>query len=203
MKFTITKGFSDPERREIAALYWDAFAQKLHYVLGPQTKAVSFIAAHLNPQFALVARGPENTILGVAGFKTRQGALIDGSLRDIAKTYGWLAACWRAPLLAMVERELAEGVLLMDGICVAAQARGMGLGTALLNAIKQEAASQGLTSVRLDVISTNPRAHALYQREGFKDIGQEALGPFKYVFGFESSTKMLCPVTPDTAAPTL
>lgn len=194
--FTVTKGFSDHERAQIAALYWEAFTQKLHHVLGPEDKALQFIAAHLHPDFALVARDTEGQILGVAGFKTQQGALIGGSLRDIAETYGWLSTCWRAPLLALVERDLAEGVLLMDGICVSAQARGMGLGTALLNAIKQEAARQGLNAVRLDVINTNPRARALYQREGFREIGQENLGPFKYVFGFDSSTQMLCPIAP-------
>lgn len=196
MDFTITKGFLQQERTQIAALYWEAFAQKLHHVLGPQDKALKFIAEHLDPDFALIARGPGNDILGVAGFKTRQGALIGGTLADIAKTYGWFTACWRGPLLAMLERDLVEDVLLMDGICVSSQARGLGLGTALLAAVKQEAAAQGLAGVRLDVINTNPRARALYQREGFTEIGQENLGPLKHLFGFESSTKMLCPIAP-------
>ncbi|MGC1503479.1 MAG: N-acetyltransferase [Sulfitobacter sp.] len=194
MDFTITKGFRQYERGHIAELYWEAFAPKLKHVLGPPTKAVSFIAAHLDPDFALIGRGPDDGILGVAGFKTQQGALIGGTLRDVAETYGWLAACWRGPVLAMLERDLIKDVLLMDGICVSAQARGLGLGTALLDAIKQEAAAKGLSSVRLDVINTNPRARALYQREGFTEIGQESLGPLKYLFGFESSTKMLCPI---------
>ena len=196
MDFTITKGFLQQERAEVAALYWEAFAQKLHYVLGPRQKALHFIAAQLQPDFALVARGAKGTILGVAGFKTSKGALIGGELPDIARTYGWLSTCWRAPLLMMVERDLADGVLLMDGICVSAQARGMGLGTALLGAIKNEAAAQGLSAVRLDVIDSNPRARALYEREGFEPIGQENLGLLQHIFGFKSSTKMLCPIVP-------
>ncbi len=194
MDFTISKGFSDREREQVAALYWEAFAAKLHYVLGPQPKALRFIADQLNPEFALVARGPSGGILGVAGFKTSQGALIGGEMADLARVYGWLSACWRGPLLALVERDLVDGILLMDGICVSAEARGMGLGTALLSAIKDEALVQGLTSVRLDVIDTNPRARALYERQGFEDIGTENLGPLRFLFGFCSSTKMICHV---------
>lgn len=194
MYVTISKGFSASERDRVAALYWEAFAAKLHYVLGPQPKALRFIADQLNPDFALVARGNDGEILGVAGFKTSKGALIGGEMSDLARVYGWLSACWRGPMLALVERDLADDILLMDGICVSAEARGMGLGTALLSAIKAEAVSQDLSSVRLDVIDTNPRARALYEREGFKAIGQENLGPLRLLFGFRSSTKMLCNV---------
>ena len=83
----------------------------------------------------------------------------------------------------------------MDGICVDADARGCGLGTALLQAIKDDARAQGKTAVRLDVIDTNPRARALYEREGFDAIGTETLGPFSLIFGFRSSTRMLFRLT--------
>ena len=194
MDFTITKGFEVDERGRVAALYWEAFARKLHYVLGPKPKALEFIAEQLNPDFALVARNADGHVLGVAGFKTSDGALIGGDMADLARTYGWLSPLWRGPLLSLVERDLAEGVLLMDGICVSPEARGKGLGTALLSAIKSEAASQGLSSVRLDVIDSNPRAKALYIREGFEAIGQQNLLLLRHLFGFRSSTKMLCPI---------
>lgn len=190
MDVTITKGFDDDERAQVAALYWQAFSGKLRYVLGPPGKAQTFIGDHLNPEFALVARDPNGAILGVAGFKTHEGALIGGKMSDLARIYGWLSALWRGPLLGLVERDLEDDVLLMDGICVGAAARGMGVGTALLNGIKEEARTQNKRSVRLDVIDTNPRARALYERQGFVSIGTENLGPLALVFGFQSSTKM-------------
>ncbi|MFK7836664.1 MAG: GNAT family N-acetyltransferase [Sulfitobacter sp.] len=193
MDITITKGFAQNERARVAALYWEAFGAKLSSVMGPQDRALSFIAGQLNPRFALIARDIDGVILGVAGFKTAEGALVGGGLRDLARTYGWLSTLWRAPLLAMVERDLADGVLLMDGICVTAEARGHGLGTKLLDAIKHEAARLNLSSVRLDVINTNPRARALYERQGFRALGQEQLGPLRHVFGFSSASKMIFP----------
>ena len=191
METYISKGFSQEERDNVATLYWEAFAAKLNIVLGPHNKATLFIAKHLNPDFALVARNAEGQILGIAGFKTAKGELISAGLMDLAKTYGWPSTLWRAPLLSLVERDLAEGVLLMDGICVDASARGLGVGSKLLDAIIAEADQRGLNAVRLDVIQTNPRAKALYERKGFKAIGVEDLGPLRWIFGFSSSTKML------------
>lgn len=191
MKYTISKGFTQNERAKVAALYWEAFSAKLHYVMGPESKALTFLSGQLNTDFALIARETGGNILGVAGFKTAKGALVGGKISDIARVYGWFSACWRGPLLGLVERDLQDGTLLMDGICVAPQARGLGLGTALLGAIKDETRAQGCTSLRLDVIDTNPRARALYERQGFVATSTEHLGPLRHIFGFASSTKMI------------
>jgi len=187
--FTISPGFADAERGTVAAHYWNAFNEKLGKAPGPRSRALGFLSQVLNPEFALNARGAK----GVTGFKTGKGAMVDGGLRDLARHYGWLGTAWHAPLLSIVERTLTEDTLLMDGICVSAPARGMGLGTPLLNAIKAEVAAWGLKKVRRDVISTNPRARALYEREGFDALATETLGPFRHIFCFESSTKMPFP----------
>lgn len=194
MEFTISNGFSEDERSRVADLYWAAFSGKLHYVLGPPAKALRFLSDQLNPAFALVARDAGHSVQGVAGFKTAEGSLIGGNLRDIARSYGFLSACWRGPLLGLVERDLSDDTLLMDGICVAGEARGQGLGSALLNAIRETAKAQGKSSIRLDVIDTNPRARALYERIGFEATDQEHLGPFRLIFGFRSATRMICHV---------
>lgn len=150
----------------------------------------------MRPDFALCALSEDGGLLGLAGFKTAQGGLIGGGFGDLAAIYGWPGALWRAPLLALLERDLEPEVLQMDGLCVAPQARGRGIGTALLDAIKALAAERGAVSVRLDVIDTNPRAEALYRREGFSPVSREALGPLRWVFGFRSSLRMKFPVAP-------
>jgi RimJ/RimL family protein N-acetyltransferase len=48
-----------------------------------------------------------------------------------------------------------------------------------------------LHEVRLDVIDTNPRARALYERKGFVATGEQKLGPLKPVFGFSSATTLI------------
>ena len=78
----------------------------------------------------------------------------------------------------------------MDGIFVAESARGRGIGGTLLKAIGEEARQRSLTRVRLDVIDTNPRAKALYERSGFKAVGEEKTGFLELLFGFSSATRM-------------
>ena len=187
----ITRGFSDEERTEIAALYWQAFGAKLGKVMGPDQKALEFLKRNVDPQYALVARDGHGTIMGDAGYKTAQGAFVGGDMRALAEVYGWLSMLWRAPMLALVERELEKNVLLMDGICVAYGARGQWIGTALLNAVKNHAKRTGCNSVRLDVIDTNSRARALYEREGFRATEVQRLGPLSLIFGFSKATQMV------------
>ncbi|PSL22224.1 GNAT family N-acetyltransferase [Shimia abyssi] len=188
---TVTPGFTDSERPQVVDLYWQAFSGKLGLVMRPTKKALAFFNAALNPDFALVARDHNGLLLGVVGFKTAKGALVDAGYSEMARHYGHFGTLWRVALLALLERDTVSDTLLMDGIFVAASARGRGVGTILLNAIKAEAVHRSVSFVRLDVIDTNPRARALYEREGFKPTGVEHLGPLRLVFGFKSSTKMV------------
>ncbi len=195
MTVRIEQGFAEAERPKAAALFWQAFAAKLHRVMGPDKKGLAFIEHAINPKFALVARDNSDRMLGLAGFKTQNGGLVEGSLSDMAKIYGWFGGTWRGLVLSVLERGLQPGVFQMDGIFVAAEARGQGVGTALLSAIKDHARKSGMSEVQLDVIDTNPRARALYEREGFKAVGEEKTGPFQYLFGFSSATRMSWAVT--------
>ena len=109
-------------------------------------------------------------------------------------SYGMFGAIWRSVAVSMLERDVDNTRFLMDGIFVSSDARGQGVGTALLDAICNEARTRNYPSVRLDVIDTNPRAHALYERYGFKEVGQTSIGPLRYIFGFNVATTMVKPV---------
>ncbi len=193
----IAAGFQDDERALVADMYWAAFGQKLGRVMGPTDRALRFIQGVLDPTHALCARDTDGTLLGVAGFKTFDSALVGGTWKDMTRHYGWFGASWRTAILALLERETENQRFLMDGIFVRDIARGKGVGTALLDAICAEAAARGYTEVRLDVIDSNPRARALYEREGFVAGGVHQLGPLKYIFGFESATTMIRRIQPD------
>lgn len=187
----VQRGFARDDTARAALLYWQAFGAKLGRVLGPRDRALGFVSEVMNPDFALSIYGADGTLLGLAGFKTETGALVDGGWAELRRHYGLLGGLWRAPLLALLERKMRPGELLMDGIFVAEEARGQGLGGALLAAIKSEATARGATSVRLDVIDTNPRARALYERVGFRAVRTEQIGPLRALFGFSSATEMI------------
>jgi ribosomal protein S18 acetylase RimI-like enzyme len=191
----ITKGFPDSDRPRIAALYWEAFGMKLGRTMGPKPKALQFFEAVLHAPHALCARDTDGTLLGVAGFKTHQGALVGGSFRDMVAVYGWLGAGWRVALLMALERDTENARFLMDGIFVEPSARGRGVGTLLLQAIADEAAARGYAEVRLDVIDSNDRARALYERRGFRAVNTHSTGILRHIFGFRSATTMVLRVT--------
>ncbi len=160
---------------------------------------MAFIESVLDPSHAISAVSLEGEFLGVAGFKTPDGVLVGGTFADLVNTYGWVSAALRVMFLSLLERECEDGTLLMDGIFVEPDARGQGVGTALLRAIEAHAASLDLQSVRLDVVDTNPRARAFYEREGFREKSVESLGPLAPVFGFTSATEMTKSVDFDAA----
>ncbi len=189
-KPVITKGFDPSERPLVANLFWQAFQGKLGALLGPDDRACRFIESVLDPAFALSARDGEGKLLGVAGFKTGDGALVGGTMKDLVPHYGRLGALWRGLLLETLERPVEHDELCMDGIFVAPDARGQGVGTLLLDAICAEARRLGKATVRLDVIDTNPRARALYLRYGFQPRGVSKTGLLRHVFGFASSERM-------------
>ncbi len=192
-QLTITPGFRPHDRELVAKLFWHAFRGKLGKIMWPERRALDFVAANLDPDFALAARDHAGNLLGVAGFKTSDGALLAGDLRSLAASYGWFGALWRGAILGLLEREVEPDVLLMDGIFVARTARGQGVGTALLHAICDTARARGLSAVRLDVIDVNPRARALYQREGFVEIDTQDIGFLRYLMNFRSSSRMQRP----------
>ncbi len=187
---TLAQPLPESARAPAAALYWQAFSGKLGRALGPEDRALAFLSRVINPAHAIAAMGPEGALLGVAGFKDAKGAFVGGTFGDLAAIYGIFGAIWRAALLSLLERAPEAGVLGMDGICVDGAARGRGVGTLLLQAILAEAGRGGYHTVRLDVIDSNPRARALYERMGFEAVAEERLGPLAPLFGFRSATRM-------------
>ena len=189
----IRAGLEEAHRAGAARLFWEAFEGKLGRILRPERKALAFLEEVIQPGFALSAV-EEGELLGVAGFKTPAGGFLAGDFGDMRRHYGLIGGAWRGVMLEMFERELAEGQLLMDGIFVTGAARGRGLGTALIGAIKAEAARRGCREVRLDVVEGNDRARALYERCGFVARGEVRAGILAPVLGFRRAVTMVAEV---------
>ena len=172
-------------------MYFAAFEGKIGGILGRDGRGLRFIESVIDPGHAISAVSADGkALLGIAGFKTSRGTMVGGELSDLAAVYGWFGALWRGVILSLLERDLEDDVLLMDGIAVSEAARGQGIGTKLLNAIFAEAERRDKKRIRLDVIDTNPRARALYERLGFIQTDTEHLGPLRYLFGFSSAARM-------------
>ena len=192
--FTLYHGLPGHLRGEAAVLYWQAFGGKLGRVMGPDAKAHRFLEQVIRDDHAIVAVDGAGRLLGLAGFKTMKGSFAGGGWSDMRRIYGVFGMLWRAPLLALLSREIDNDRFLLDGICVASHARGAGIGSALLAAIETEARHRGYGYVRLDVIDTNWRARALYEQLGYMAIKTDSIGPLRHVFGFNAAVTMVKPI---------
>ena len=184
----VNLGFLDSERDRIGALYWEAFRQKLRPAFTDDAVGLRVIRAAMRSDRLLVARTDAGGVAGVCGFYAGGSGAADmtwGSLRDLLPFGQALRAAF---VLSVLARSDQVGALVLDGICVDGGQRGAGIGTALLDAAELHARSQGLASVQLSVIDSNPRARALYERRGFVPEDSGSLGLLGYVYGFDGYT---------------
>lgn len=190
----VRRGVPEGSERQVAALYWQAFGRKLGPALNPPRTGQAFIADHLHHDRGVTAvTGGE--VVGVAGFQLGGRALTGGGPRDVLAAYGRLRGLPRLALLSLFERTPAAAELVMDGIAVAAEHRGTGIGGMLLREITAIAAEHGCRSIRLDVIDVNPRARALYERHGFTASHTEQTPYLRRLLGFGAVTTMHRPVS--------
>lgn len=184
-------GIPESLRNEAAQLYDEAFGAKFSVAVKNPQKRLSLIADSLAVPFAVVAIA-EGKLVGLAGFQTPSGALTqDMTARKLFQHLGPLGGAWAATVFSLYERKLQKSELLMDGIVVSQAMRGHGIGTRLLEELKQYASAQGFSHIRLDVIDTNPAAKRLYERQGFVPTRTEHFGYLRWFLGFGASTTML------------
>lgn len=191
MTVRIISGLPEELRGDAAQLYLEAFAAKLGPILGRGERAKAFLSATLRPENVLVALDQQGRLLGLAGFHGETGGFIGGNLSDMQAVYGRFSGLWRGLLLSIFEREQVAGEFLMDGVVVSPEARGQGVGGALIEAIAELAKSSGAAFVRLDVVDTNPRARALYERRQFTVTKESGSALFRPFFGFSRSATMI------------
>jgi ribosomal protein S18 acetylase RimI-like enzyme len=190
----IVRGFAGAPPADAARLYWEAFGGKLGSVLGPDEKALAFLAAVIREDHCFSAIGPDGALLGIAGFKSPLGSFAGGSNADMHAVYGPLGALWRMAALWALAHDVDNHRFLIDGIAVTRTARGQGIGTALVQVLCAEGAARGYASIRLEVIDSNWRARALYERLGFMATRTEKLGLLSHLFGFSAATTMVRPL---------
>ncbi len=190
----ITHGLPDGQREAAAALYMEAFRPLLQPFLGDGPRALDVLARSLNPTHAIVAkRGGQ--LAGLAGFQDGAGSLLDIDLRAMTRAYGLAGGGLRyLGMGLLLSRDRQPGTLLMDGIAVAPELRGQGIGTRLLEALCRHARENSYSDVRLDVLGNNPRARALYERQGFVAAKERSYPLLQRFLGFSAVTEMRRPV---------
>lgn len=181
-----------PGQEEVAAdLFWQAFGRKLNRLLGPEARALSMLAAGIRHDHAFAALDRQGRLIGIAGFRDPDGGLVDQSQTLMQKTYGRWGATWRRLAFRALEQDVDNDRFLIDGIAVDRDARGQGVGTALLAALCDAGRERSYREIRLDVLPENIRARALYEREGFVVVAMQRMGLAGHLIGVAQTLTMV------------
>ncbi|MCB6177761.1 GNAT family N-acetyltransferase [Rhodobacter sp. Har01] len=191
---SIRKGLAAAQHAAAARLYWEAFGGKLGTVLGPDDRALAYLARVIRADHCFTAVTEDGALLGIAGFKSPFGSFAGGSMADLQAAYGRIGALWRGLALRALGNEVDNQRFLIDGIAVARSARSQGIGSALMAALFDEARARGYGAIRLEVIDSNWRARALYERLGFVATDRVRLGLLQPIFGFAAAITMVRPL---------
>ena len=185
------KGFNQKQKHQAVSLYHEAFGDKIALAVKSREKRLKLLHESFESDYCFTAL-KDNQLIGIAGFQTSKGSLTNGlDYSQLIKQLGFIKGNKAALVFSLFDRKADENQLLMDGICVDSRFRSQGIGKSLLDRVIKYATNKHFSNVRLDVINTNPRAMALYQRYGFETVKTENFPYLEKYLGFSGSTTML------------
>jgi ribosomal protein S18 acetylase RimI-like enzyme len=187
----IRHGLLPEQIPDAARLYWQAFAGKLGWVLGPDARALAFFSLAIRPDLCLCAVSDDGQLLAIAGLCGPAGGFAGGRPEDLAMIYGHFGAKWRSMAMEAVPRDEDPSRLLIDGLCVDALWRGQGIGSRLIAQAQDLARQGGFAAVQIDVAEQNHPAIRLYQRLGYRIVNRQSTGPLRWLFGVSATFIMV------------
>ena len=179
---------------QAAAVYYEAFAHKLdglEFGSRPPAQAIRILIDSIQPVMGCYALR-DGQVVGVAGMQYRGRRFYVVAWPVWRREFGLLGGLRRWLWFRLGQRFVhpATDALRVDGIAVAAAARGLGVGTQLMAALDAHARAQGLRAVELEVVDTNPDARRLYERLGFVVLKEQHYGRLTAAGGFTGATTM-------------
>ncbi|WP_096894389.1 GNAT family N-acetyltransferase [Candidatus Scalindua japonica] len=159
-------GLPEEYIREAAEIFFDSFQQKFFPIMNTRENGISFLQKHLNPKGTMVAISGRQ-LLGIAGLQYEGCHFFSPSLSGLAHEFGWLRGILKIIRMRLFNSRDREGELYLKAIMVSSSIRSKGVGTHLLTGVSDFAWAHDFSTIRLDVVDTNPDARRFYERNGF------------------------------------
>ena len=183
-----------PDNFKVSAirLYFNALKEKLEPILGSDSRAQEALASNIATDNCLVAIS-NGKLVGIMGIQTNKCGFVNPSLKTMVRIYGIFGGILRTGGLAILHHATGTDELYIDGVAVASELRGKGIGSHLFELLDQAAVKKRAKTISLEVIDTNPRAKTLYERLGFVAVKTQTLWPVNLFvkFPFRSATLMI------------
>ena len=179
-------------RASAITLYFNALREKLEPILGSDDRVKEALGSQLASNKCITAICDQE-LAGILGIQDESGGFINPTLKSMIKLYGIFGGLLRMSSLAMLHHRTAADELYVDGVAVADQMRGRGIGSQLFERLERIASQKSVRKISLEVIDTNQRARVLYERIGFAAKTQRTTWPLNLFinFPFKSATLMV------------
>ena len=198
MDVELAAGVPADLRDQAAEVFFAGFGAKLRRVLGDDERARAFWAAAMAEDGTTLAVDPaDRRVLGLMATTDRGHRATDNEWACARAVYGPAAAILRLMLLSVMQHRHRPGELHLEFLAVSPVARSRGVGSRLLQRADEIARERGMERVTLEVIASNPRARALYERSGFWVTETHRMGPVsRRLVGCDAYDVMVRPLRP-------
>jgi ribosomal protein S18 acetylase RimI-like enzyme len=161
----VTLGFNENERDTLADICWHGFHSKFDWIYKSNVKLEKeAMRALLLSETTFVAR-LNGKVVGFLSFETLQTNRVNKELNEVMNRH----QNWRCIFFMALEYKPKKDEFYIAMVAVSPEARGLGVGTKLLQKAYETARDMKLKHVTLYVIEENEAAKRLYNREGFVD----------------------------------
>lgn len=197
MKMNYAYPLPEKFKTDALELFVSALCGKLPPPLRKGNRAIELFSKSMDTNFVIGAIG-NGKLLGMLGFRTCDGCPMDASFGSLVSSLGLIDGIYSTIGCYFLDYRPAEDECYVDGIAVSSESRGMGVGTAMIGELEKIAARQNLRKLSLQVVDTNPRAQALYERIGFVASEREDIRPLNVIFKcrFRYAIKMTKEILP-------
>lgn len=187
----IVDGLQRSDLPAIALLYDEAFSTKFSWAISSDARRI-LLWSQLIRSEQVIGAFRDAELLGVLLYSlpTSSGWRRRGAVRSIFKSLTIMEALRTLLVFALFDKAGIKSHLYLEAISVSSKARGLGVGSMLLDAASQRAKSAKLNGLQLRVILENPRAKSLYERSGFSTVKTELVGPFGKLLGLTGAELM-------------
>jgi ribosomal protein S18 acetylase RimI-like enzyme len=172
----------------------------LRYFLGDNLRRSRFFENSVNDD-RIIAIKSGGKMIGYAAFYLKGRGPLSPAFPAFLSEYGLLKGFGNFLLFKATEPRVNASTLYLYNVNVDKKQRGKGAGSALIDAISDLAATNGCTSVKLQVAAHN-RAMILYLKKGFVVTGAMKMRWLRHFFPFECLVDMelrLAPARGETA----
>ena len=167
----INKNLPEKFREEAVRLFLYSFWDKFGGTLKNKEKAKNLIKNSMKLENIIYVE-EQGELLGFVTINSyREGACIEPKFEEIKKIYSVVESFIVYLKLLLFRHKSSEGEIYIEFIAVSEKARGMGLGTRLMDELLGYAKKNYYKKLTLLVVENNPKAKILYEKLGFCETG--------------------------------